>query len=244
MTWYYPQKIETAARVHMAELITHARRLDDRKDTYTAKGMVEAWATATARIAEQITALGIKVDATAAAVNAVGEFYRARVMPPAPAALDAAQEATVTRIMARPARDGLSWLIDLAVELKGDAALDAVARELIAHGRYSSEDVETALENVSPAYAAALEAAQVIKTWHAHIGTAWITELKMCLQSMEHALAHEQAPHELQQLRAADILAPLGDPAAVAIADSGELKPSPRSNDKAPAAESTAGVAD
>ena len=167
MTWNYPQKIETAARVYMAELITHARRLDDRKDTYTPKGMVEAWATATARIAEQITALEIKVNATAAALEAVGEFYRARVMPPAPAALDAGQ---------------------------------------------------------------------VIKTWHAHIGTAWITELKMGLQSMEHALAHEQAPHELQQLRAADILAPLGDPAAVAIADSGELKPSPRSNDKAPAA--------
>lgn len=242
MTWYYPQKIETAARVHMAELITHARRLDDRKDTYTPKGMTEAWTTATARIAEQITALEINVNATAAAVDAVGEFYRARVMPPAPAALDAALEATVTRIMARPARDGLSWLIDLVAELKGETALDAVARELIAHGRYSAEDVEAALVHVSEEYAAALEAAQVIKTWHAHIGTAWITELKMCLQSMEYALAHEQAPHELQQLRAADILAPLGDPAAVAIADSGEIKPAP-SAESVETAESTAAEA-
>ena len=239
MTWYYPQKIETAARVHMAELITHARRLDDRKDSYTPKGMVEAWATTTARIAEQVTALEVKVDATAAAVDAVGEFYRDRVMPPAPAALDAALEATVTRVMARPARDGLSWLIDLAAELNGDAALDAVTRELIAHGRYSAEDVEAALGNVAPEYAAALDAAQVIKTWHAHIGTAWVTELKMCLQSMEYALAHEEAPHELQQLRAADVLAPLGDPAVVAIADSGELKPAPSSE----AAESTAAEA-
>lgn len=239
MTWNYPQKIETAARVHMAELIMNARRLDDRKDSYTSKGMVEAWATATARIAEQVTALENNVNATAAAVDAVGEFYRARVMPPAPAALDAALEATVARIMARPARDGLSWLIDLAAELKEDAALDAVTRELIAHGRYSSEDVETALGNVAPEYAAALEAAQVIKTWHAHIGTAWITELKMGLQSMEYALAHEQAPHELQQLRAADILAPLGDPSAIAVATTGELKPSPSSE----TAESTAAEA-